>query len=160
MLEKILGKRKTKITARVVFGAAASEHGEHGTIYADNKQKATTNDSVSFAFVGVTEIPALDDAVLAHIWEQAREAGYMPRSLRSYATVMTVKPAPIMRFDTPRPDPQVYRDQARAASKEMSKQHTDARQAHARRLASDPLNGDQHIGTSHHTPRVVNSPSH
>jgi len=157
MLNKLFNKGKTKITVRVVFREDAATIGEHGSIFADHKQKGLVNESIPFAFVGVSEIPALDPDVLAHIFEEARAVGYIPRSLRSYATVMTVKPAPIMTFDSPRPDPQRFRDQARSASKDMSKQHAAARQASARRAAADPETGHKVIGTTHHTPRVVNS---
>lgn len=155
MLNKLFNMGKTKITARVVFREDTAAIGEHGSIFADHKQKNLVNESIPFAFVGVSEIPALDPDVLQHVFNEARAAGYLPRSVRSYATVMTVKPAPILTFNTPRPDPELFRAQARAASKDMSKQHAAAKQATARKAAADPENGHKVIGTSHHTPRPV-----
>lgn len=155
MFKKLLGKQNTKITARVVFREDAATYGEHGSIYADHKQKNLTNESIPFAFVDVPEIPALDKDVIDHIWKEAAAAGYIPRSLRSYATVMTVKPAPRLQFDSPRIDPQVFRDQARAAAKDMSKQHIAKRQADAVRESNKGLNGNNAPGSSYHSPRFV-----
>lgn len=93
MLGKIFPS-KTKIAGKVVFREEAAAIGEHGSIYADSKKHSTVNDPVSFAFVGVTDIPALDVAVMKHIEDQAAAAGFIMRSLRSYATVMTVQPRP------------------------------------------------------------------
>lgn len=97
-------KNKTTISAKILFHKEANGRPEHGSIYADHAQFALKNEPVRFSFDGI-EPPLMTPEVLAHIWDQAERQGYIVHSLRAYATVFTVVPAPVLRPRENQPTP-------------------------------------------------------
>jgi hypothetical protein len=59
---------------------------------------------VRFSFEGITP-PNMTPEVLAHIWDQAERQGFKPHCLRSYANILAVQPAPILRPKEQEPKP-------------------------------------------------------
>jgi hypothetical protein len=108
-------KNKTTITAKVLFHKESNELPEHGSVYVDHVQNRLKNEPVRFSFVGI-EPPKLTPEVIAHIWDQAERQGYTVYSLRSYADVLNVTPAPVLRSkdDEPKPviKPRPWADQS------------------------------------------------
>lgn len=72
------------------FGGDAAPYGEHGSIYVDHVGRHWINEPIAFVFIGVGKPPVLDDVVFNFIWEQAKRAGYIPRSLRAYRPLVPV----------------------------------------------------------------------
>jgi hypothetical protein len=99
-------KNKTTIDAKVLFHKESNDFPEHGSIYVDHVQHRLKNEPVRFSFVGIAP-PQMTPEVLAHIWDQAERQGYKVYKLRSYADVMNVTPAPVLRPREEEPKPVV-----------------------------------------------------
>jgi hypothetical protein len=97
-------KPKTTITDKVLFHKDSNIRPLHGSIFADNVQLGLKNEPVRFAFASI-DPPKLTPEVLAHVWDQAERQGYIVHSLRSYATVLAVQPAPVLRPKEDEPKP-------------------------------------------------------
>ena len=79
----------------IVFYKDNGTQGYHGTLYADHvHMENKKNEIVSFFFKDVHPVPAMTPEMLAYIFDQAKTYGWVPKSLRSYATVFTVMPQP------------------------------------------------------------------
>lgn len=104
MLSRIFGGKKPAASQlKIKFHKEANNLPEHGTIYADHHQFGLTNEPIRFSFSELDAAPNLTAAVLENIWDQAESQGYTPHSLRSYATVFPVMPAPRRSISTPIP---------------------------------------------------------
>jgi hypothetical protein len=86
-----------KLDIEIKFHKDTNEIGEHGSFYADHVQRGLVNEPIRFAFVGLIELPSMTPELLNYIWDQAERYGYIPHSLRSYASVFPVLPAPAIR---------------------------------------------------------------
>lgn len=79
---------------KILFYKDTAATGVHGTIYADHVQMGLKKEPIGFFFQDIAEPPAMTPELLAYIFDQSKTRGWMPISLRSYATVFTVMPQP------------------------------------------------------------------
>lgn len=98
-------KKTTTIEAKVLFHKDVNGKVEHGVLCAEHKKfNLTKTDPVRFMFDGI-EPPEMTPEVLSHIFDQAERQGYVVYHLHSYATVLTVKPSPVLRPRNEQPAP-------------------------------------------------------
>ncbi len=90
-----------KVDLEVLLHKECNGHIEHGTVYADNRMLGLSSEPIRFAFANVDQAPELTPDILAHVWNVAESKGYIVHSLRSYATVVTLMPAPTISVSTP-----------------------------------------------------------
>lgn len=76
--------KKPVMKFEVKFHKDAHPLGKTGTIWVDCPAKNMKSHPIDFVFVGLPGNPNLTPEVIAHIWEQAELAGYIPLALRSY----------------------------------------------------------------------------
>jgi hypothetical protein len=101
MFKKLFGD-KDKITLDVsgvslpiLFHKEANGQPEHGVLEAEHVQlKVRKHDGVRFCFDGMDNPPKMTAALMAYITDQAERKGFIVHSLHSYATVVTLQPAP------------------------------------------------------------------
>lgn len=97
--------KKFSIDAKILFHKDANGVAHHGLLCAEHKAlNISKSDGVRFAFDGI-DPPEMTAEVMAYIQDQAERQGYIVHSLHSYATVLTVQPAP----------PRLHQDRHRGA---------------------------------------------
>lgn len=83
-------------TLPMLFYKDTNGHTEHGSLYVSHAGHRITNIPVSMMFKDLEQPPTMTPEILAHIFEMAAQQGYVVHSLRSYATLFPVQPAPRM----------------------------------------------------------------
>lgn len=83
-------------TMPIVFYKDTNGLVEHGSLYVSHASQRLTQVPVPFSFVDLAEPPAMTPEILSHIEDMAERQGYEVHSLRSYATLFPVQPAPRM----------------------------------------------------------------
>lgn len=84
-------RKKSNFTIK--FGREAANHSIHGVLVADNRSENLKDIEIYFAFVGMETPPQLTPDVLTAVFNQAKDAGYVPHHVTKYG-----KPA---RFKAP-----------------------------------------------------------
>ncbi len=94
MLSNLFGNKKNTINLPVYWHKECADHGVHGTIYADNIAEGIKNEPVRFFFKDITDLPVMTPELLEFLFDDMKRYGWVPISLRSYATVFAVMPTP------------------------------------------------------------------
>jgi len=84
ILSKLLGRSVKSMDLGVKFHHDANLFGEHGRINVSHRKKGLVEESVAFVFPGITTPPKLDLRLLAYIWEEAQNQGYIVHHLAQY----------------------------------------------------------------------------
>lgn len=82
---------KEKFDFTILFHTDAHPIGEHGTIYVDCPAKGWKANPISFVFQGVPVSPQMSLGLMTKLWDDCRDAGYIPIALRSYTKVYEAK---------------------------------------------------------------------
>lgn len=83
ILAKIFPRAKST-DLEIRFHKDANHFGEHGQLNVTHVKQNLKGVPVRFVFVGVSEAPKMDLALMNYIWEEAKYQGYIPHHLVCY----------------------------------------------------------------------------
>lgn len=84
LLAMLFGRNIKSMDLDVKFHTDTNLFGEHGTIVVSHKKKKLVEQAVRFVFPGITTPPKLDLRLMAYVWEEARNQGFIPHHLQTY----------------------------------------------------------------------------
>lgn len=84
ILNKIFGRNVKSMDLNVKFHHDANLFGEHGRLNVTHRKKGLTEESIAFVFPGITTPPKLDLRLMAYLWEEAQNQGYIVHHVDQY----------------------------------------------------------------------------
>lgn len=77
-------KAISSMDLNVKFHTEANLFGEHGMIVVTHKKKGLTEQAVRFVFPGITTPPKMDLRLMAYVWQEAQNQGFIPHHMETY----------------------------------------------------------------------------
>ncbi len=88
LIRRIWGVSIEVIDLKIVFHKDANLYGTHGHLKATHVDSRNVEQTVRFAFIGVSTPPALTPRIVNYIWEEAQAQGYTPIEIAKYGMVI------------------------------------------------------------------------